>query len=86
MLVVCRFQEEKEAADIFEEFVSSFEGSQKGGVKTFVRGGIVNATKGQSSRALCLCICLGWGLLLFVEYTVLAPAVFIFFNINRVTY
>lgn len=37
--------EEKEAADVFEEFVSSFEGSKKGGVKTFVRGGIVNATK-----------------------------------------
>ncbi|XP_075878224.1 U2 snRNP-associated SURP motif-containing protein isoform X4 [Nelusetta ayraudi] len=37
--------EEKEAADVFEEFVSSFEGSKKGGGKTFVRGGIVNATK-----------------------------------------
>lgn len=41
------FQEEKKAAEVFEEFVASFETSEKSGVKTFVRGGIVNATKGQ---------------------------------------
>lgn len=58
MCVECRCvisQEEKEAADVFEEFVSSFEGSKKGGGKTFVRGGIVNATKGKESIVtLCL--------------------------------
>ena len=32
---------------MFEEFLASFEGSTKSGVKTFVRGGIVNVTKGE---------------------------------------
>uniref|UniRef100_A0A8C9ZFD1 Zgc:163098 n=1 Tax=Sander lucioperca TaxID=283035 RepID=A0A8C9ZFD1_SANLU len=40
-------KEEEKAAEVFEEFLASFEGSKKSVVKTFVRGGIVNATKGQ---------------------------------------
>lgn len=50
------FQEERKAAEVFEEFVASFETSEKSGVKsgvkTFVRGGIVNATKGQQQPGL----------------------------------
>ncbi|GAA6232282.1 U2 snRNP-associated SURP motif-containing protein-like isoform X3 [Lates japonicus] len=40
-------KEEEKAAEVFEEFLASFETSEKSekGVKTFVRGGIVNATK-----------------------------------------
>ncbi|KAJ7996644.1 hypothetical protein DPEC_G00239180 [Dallia pectoralis] len=38
-------KEEEKAAEVFEEFLASFESSKKSGVKTFVRGGIVNATK-----------------------------------------
>ncbi|KAM9349012.1 LOW QUALITY PROTEIN: U2 snRNP-associated SURP motif-containing protein [Symphorus nematophorus] len=38
-------KEEEKAAEVFEEFLASFETSKKSGVKTFVRGGIVNATK-----------------------------------------
>lgn len=34
---------------MFEEFLASFDGSEKSGVKTFVRGGIVNATKGSGT-------------------------------------
>lgn len=37
--------------------MSSFEGSKKSGVKTFVRGGIVNATKGQKTRISLLSVC-----------------------------
>ncbi|MEQ2308537.1 hypothetical protein AMECASPLE_029180, partial [Ameca splendens] len=38
-------KEEEKAAEVFEEFVASFETSEKSKGKTFVRGGIVNATK-----------------------------------------
>ncbi|XP_029924265.1 U2 snRNP-associated SURP motif-containing protein isoform X2 [Myripristis murdjan] len=38
-------KEQEKAAEVFEEFLASFESSDKSGVKTFVRGGIVNATK-----------------------------------------
>uniref|UniRef100_A0A3Q3XG43 Uncharacterized protein n=1 Tax=Mola mola TaxID=94237 RepID=A0A3Q3XG43_MOLML len=38
-------KEEEKAAEVFEEFLASFESNEKSGVKTFVRGGIVNATK-----------------------------------------
>ncbi|XP_036071240.1 U2 snRNP-associated SURP motif-containing protein isoform X2 [Oryzias melastigma] len=38
-------KEEEKAAEVFEEFLASFEGSDDRKVKTFVRGGIVNATK-----------------------------------------
>ncbi|XP_029029376.1 U2 snRNP-associated SURP motif-containing protein [Betta splendens] len=38
-------KEEEKAAEVFEEFVASFETNDKSGVKTFVRGGVVNATK-----------------------------------------
>lgn len=40
-------KEEEKAAEVFEEFLASFEGSDDRKVKTFVRGGIVNATKGK---------------------------------------
>lgn len=40
-------EDEKAAAEIYEEFLAAFEGSDAGKVKTFVRGGIVNATKGK---------------------------------------
>ncbi|XP_035288218.1 U2 snRNP-associated SURP motif-containing protein-like [Anguilla anguilla] len=39
-------KEEEKAAEVFEEFLASFDSNEKSGVKTFVRGGIVNATKG----------------------------------------
>ncbi|KAM6906950.1 U2 snRNP-associated SURP motif-containing protein [Xenentodon cancila] len=38
-------KEEEKAAEVFEEFLASFETSEKSRVKTFVHGGIVNATK-----------------------------------------
>ncbi|XP_028322290.1 U2 snRNP-associated SURP motif-containing protein-like isoform X2 [Gouania willdenowi] len=38
-------KEDEKAAEVFEEFLAAFESSEKRGVKTFVRGGIVNATK-----------------------------------------
>ena len=37
-----RKEEEKKTADVLKDFVASFEGG-KAGVKTFVRGGIVNS-------------------------------------------
>uniref|UniRef100_A0A8B9H4X8 Zgc:163098 n=1 Tax=Astyanax mexicanus TaxID=7994 RepID=A0A8B9H4X8_ASTMX len=40
-------KEEEKAAEVFEEFLASFDSNEKSGVKTFVRGGIVNATKGK---------------------------------------
>uniref|UniRef100_UPI00398F5762 U2 snRNP-associated SURP motif-containing protein isoform X1 n=2 Tax=Pristiophorus japonicus TaxID=55135 RepID=UPI00398F5762 len=39
-------EDEKAAAEIYEEFLASFEGADSSKVKAFVRGGIVNATKG----------------------------------------
>ncbi|KAJ7395551.1 U2 snRNP-associated SURP motif-containing protein [Pitangus sulphuratus] len=38
-------EDEKAAAEIYEEFLAAFEGGDGGKVKTFVRGGIVNASK-----------------------------------------
>uniref|UniRef100_A0A671YM49 Zgc:163098 n=1 Tax=Sparus aurata TaxID=8175 RepID=A0A671YM49_SPAAU len=49
-LEVLKKKEEEKAAEVFEEFLASFESSKKGRAKTFVRGGIVNATKGQHPR------------------------------------
>ncbi|XP_038563719.1 U2 snRNP-associated SURP motif-containing protein isoform X1 [Micropterus salmoides] len=43
-------KEEEKAAEVFEEFLASFETSEKSGVKTFVRGGIVNATKEEEAE------------------------------------
>lgn len=44
--VCCYSQEdEKAAAEIYEEFLASFEGGE-GKVKAFVRGGLANAPKG----------------------------------------
>ncbi|XP_053341109.1 U2 snRNP-associated SURP motif-containing protein isoform X1 [Clarias gariepinus] len=42
-------KEEEKAAEVFEEFLASFDSSEKSGVKTFVRGGIVNATKDEEA-------------------------------------
>ncbi|TSP36066.1 U2 snRNP-associated SURP motif-containing protein [Bagarius yarrelli] len=42
-------KEEEKAAEVFEEFLASFDGTEKSGVKTFVRGGIVNATKDEEA-------------------------------------
>uniref|UniRef100_A0A8C8M978 U2 snRNP-associated SURP motif-containing protein n=1 Tax=Oncorhynchus tshawytscha TaxID=74940 RepID=A0A8C8M978_ONCTS len=44
-------KEQEKAADVFEEFLASFDSNDKSGVKTFVRGGIVNATKGEQKHA-----------------------------------
>lgn len=49
LLVICCPQEEEKAAEVFEEFLASFDSNDKSGVKTFVRGGIVNATKGDGT-------------------------------------
>ncbi|XP_029956603.1 U2 snRNP-associated SURP motif-containing protein isoform X2 [Salarias fasciatus] len=45
-------KEEEKAAEVFEEFLASFEASEKSNVKTFVRGGIVNATKEEKEAEL----------------------------------
>uniref|UniRef100_UPI0037E893E6 U2 snRNP-associated SURP motif-containing protein isoform X1 n=1 Tax=Semicossyphus pulcher TaxID=241346 RepID=UPI0037E893E6 len=45
-------KEEEKAAEVFEEFLASFEANKKSGVKTFVRGGIVNATKEEEAAEL----------------------------------
>uniref|UniRef100_A0A3B1IJL0 Zgc:163098 n=1 Tax=Astyanax mexicanus TaxID=7994 RepID=A0A3B1IJL0_ASTMX len=42
-------KEEEKAAEVFEEFLASFDSNEKSGVKTFVRGGIVNATKDEEA-------------------------------------
>uniref|UniRef100_A0A8K9WPB6 Zgc:163098 n=1 Tax=Oncorhynchus mykiss TaxID=8022 RepID=A0A8K9WPB6_ONCMY len=47
-------KEQEKAADVFEEFLASFDSNDKSGVKTFVRGGIVNATKGDAAWLLFL--------------------------------
>lgn len=45
---VCSLQEdERAAAEIYEEFLAAFEGGE-GKVKAFVRGGLANASKGTS--------------------------------------
>lgn len=44
----CSLQEdERAAAEIYEEFLAAFEGGE-GKVKAFVRGGLANASKGTS--------------------------------------
>ncbi|XP_036975693.1 U2 snRNP-associated SURP motif-containing protein isoform X3 [Acanthopagrus latus] len=49
-LDVLKKKEEEKAAEVFEEFLASFESSKKGRAKTFVRGGIVNATKEEAEE------------------------------------
>lgn len=44
---MCIQEDEKAAAEIYEEFLAAFEGSDGNKVKTFVRGGVVNAAKGK---------------------------------------
>uniref|UniRef100_A0A8C2Z903 U2 snRNP-associated SURP motif-containing protein n=1 Tax=Cyclopterus lumpus TaxID=8103 RepID=A0A8C2Z903_CYCLU len=39
-------EDERAAAEIYEEFLAAFEGGGEGKVKAFVRGGIANASKG----------------------------------------
>lgn len=52
-------EDERAAAEIYEEFLAAFEGGE-GKVKAFVRGGLANASKGTSpfsteiNVALCL--------------------------------
>lgn len=48
-------KEEEKAAEVFEEFLASFETSNKSGVKTFVHGGIVNATKEEEEAEVKKC-------------------------------
>ncbi|KAJ6669343.1 hypothetical protein lerEdw1_008152 [Lerista edwardsae] len=43
-------EDEKAAAEIYEEFLAAFEGSDGNKVKTFVRGGIVNASKEEHEK------------------------------------
>lgn len=43
---LCVQEDERAAAEIYEEFLAAFEGGGEGKVKAFVRGGIANATKG----------------------------------------
>ncbi|XP_072361197.1 U2 snRNP-associated SURP motif-containing protein-like isoform X2 [Scyliorhinus torazame] len=43
-------EEELKAAEIYEEFLASFDSGGQGNVKTFVRGGIVNAAKDEKER------------------------------------
>lgn len=47
-------QEEEKAAEVFEEFLASFDSNERSGVKTFVRGGVVNATKGKPIPWNCI--------------------------------
>uniref|UniRef100_A0A1A8I4A6 U2 snRNP-associated SURP motif-containing protein n=2 Tax=Nothobranchius kuhntae TaxID=321403 RepID=A0A1A8I4A6_NOTKU len=42
-------EDERAAAEIYEEFLAAFEGGAEGKVKTFVRGGIANATKEEAA-------------------------------------
>lgn len=44
-------EEELKAAEIYEEFLASFDSGGTGNVKTFVRGGIVNAAKDENERS-----------------------------------
>lgn len=46
-IFMCIQEDEKAAAEIYEEFLAAFEGSDGNKVKTFVRGGVVNAAKGK---------------------------------------
>lgn len=39
-------EDERAAAEIYEEFLAAFEGGGEGKVKAFVRGGLANASKG----------------------------------------
>ncbi|KAJ0059542.1 hypothetical protein NL108_001900 [Boleophthalmus pectinirostris] len=42
-------EDERAAAEIYEEFLAAFEGGGEGKVKTFVRGGLANASKDEST-------------------------------------
>lgn len=43
-------KEQEKAAEVFEEFLASFEPNNKTGLKTFVHGGIVNASKDEGKE------------------------------------
>ncbi len=49
-------EDERAAAEIYEEFLAAFEGGGEGKVKAFVRGGIANATKGKTFVLFELCL------------------------------
>ncbi|XP_061522989.1 U2 snRNP-associated SURP motif-containing protein isoform X1 [Phycodurus eques] len=42
-------EDERAAAEIYEEFLAAFEGGSEGKIKAFVRGGIANATKEETA-------------------------------------
>lgn len=48
ILIFCVQEDERAAAEIYEEFLAAFDGGAEGKVKTFVRGGLANASKGKS--------------------------------------
>ena len=48
-LLLCSQEDERAAAEIYEEFLAAFEGGGDGKVKAFVRGGIANASKGSTA-------------------------------------
>lgn len=56
-------EDERAAAEIYEEFLAAFEGGE-GKVKAFVRGGLANASKGMTFLLLTKCIshvdCMVW--------------------------
>ena len=45
-------EDERAAAEIYEEFLAAFEGGADGKVKAFVRGGIANASKGKEGHLI----------------------------------
>lgn len=49
-------EDERAAAEIYEEFLAAFEGGGEGKVKAFVRGGIANATKGMTLIIYVMCL------------------------------
>lgn len=52
---LCVQEDERAAAEIYEEFLAAFEGGGEGKIKAFVRGGIANATKG-TEYMISICI------------------------------
>lgn len=49
-------EDERAAAEIYEEFLAAFEGGSEGKVKAFVRGGLANASKGTTLMLFTLFI------------------------------
>lgn len=67
---VCSLQEdERAAAEIYEEFLAAFEGGE-GKVKAFVRGGLANASKGTSLLSISTNVVLSFAFsaALYIQY------------------